>query len=159
MDITYDDVGKEFAHVGGSKMDNDLDKVAVVDSSANEQIVFDVDEQSYEYKNIMSSDAAPSKDSFSHLYLTFDWQHAWDRGIIACKDNLLSHYSRSKFLHITPTLTCAQCCFKGIDKKQLIMVYDNEYIESICTSIEFIIASHCIAVIAASCCTFFCCHI
>jgi hypothetical protein len=91
---------------------------------------FNVDTGCDEYK------AAGTK-SDSRPYLTLDLQAVWDNGKIACPDYPLSHHNAKKFNLIMPTLTCGLCCHIGVKKKQVIMVHDEDYVESIRSSTKW----------------------
>jgi hypothetical protein len=72
--------------------------------------------------------------SVPSVYETFNLADAWANGKIARQDFPLSHKSKKAFNIIRPTLTCSECCHVGSDHKQVLMVYDDDYIESIKSS-------------------------
>jgi hypothetical protein len=117
--------------------DIDFDEGVVERSSATMHSVFDMDEQHYEYKQLSLDAASSTTDTLGRSYLIFDLQRAWDSGLVAREDYPLSHNSRSQLLRIVSMLSCGQCCLQGVSQKQQIMVYDDDYIESIRTSTKW----------------------
>jgi hypothetical protein len=75
--------------------------------------------------------------SGSCTYVTLNLREAWANGKVACADYPLSHYSAKEFKQICPTLTCRDCCRVGYNHKQVIMVYDKDYVESIHSSTKW----------------------
>jgi hypothetical protein len=58
-------------------------------------------------------------------------------GKFACPEYPLSHHGAKEFKMIRPTLTCRDCCHVGYDDNQIIMVYDEDYVESIRSSTKW----------------------
>ncbi len=75
--------------------------------------------------------------SVSRTYVTLNLRDAWANGKLARADYPLSHHSAKEFKQIRPTLTCRDCCHVGHDHKQVIMVYDEDYVESIRSSTKW----------------------
>ena len=80
---------------------------------------------------------AVGKKPLSKLYVTLNLREAWESGKIARTDYPESHHSTREFQQIRPTLTCFDCCHVGNDHKQVIMVYDDDYVESIRSSTKW----------------------
>jgi hypothetical protein len=77
---------------------------------------------------------AVGSTSESRTYVTLNLRDAWENGKFARPDYPLSHHNAKEFKMIRPTLTCCDCCHVGYDHKQIIMVYDEDYVESIRSS-------------------------
>jgi hypothetical protein len=69
--------------------------------------------------------------SQSRTYVILNLRDAWENGKVARADYSLSHDKEKEFKMLLPTLTCRDCCHVGYDHKQMIMVHDDDYVESI----------------------------
>ena len=95
------------------------------------QNLFNIDTGSQEQYEAVGS------KSVSRTYVTLDLRDDWENGKFARPDYPLSHHSAKEFKMIRPTLTCRDCCHVGYDHKQIIMVYDDDYVESIRSSTKW----------------------
>ena len=75
--------------------------------------------------------------SESRTYVTLNLRDAWENGKVARSDFPLSHDNEKEFKMLLPTLTCRDCCHVGYDHKQMIMVHDDDYVESIRSSMRW----------------------
>ena len=79
----------------------------------------------------------PSMKSVSRTYVTLNLREAWVNGKVARGDFPLSHHNAKEFKQICPTLTCHECCPVGTKNNQVIMVNDEDYVESIRSSTKW----------------------
>ena len=79
----------------------------------------------------------PSTKRESRTYVTFNLREAWANGKVAHGDFPLSHHNSKEFKQIRPTLTCRDCCPVGTNNNQVIMVYDEDYVQSIRSSTKW----------------------
>ncbi len=122
-----DDQFKDVANPHPNQIDDQFKDMA---NPRPNQNIFNVDGCQEQYK-------AVGLTSQSRTYVTLNLQDAWENGKFARPDYPLSHHNAKEFKMILPTLTCRDCCHVGYDHKQIIMVYDEDYVESIRSSTKW----------------------